>query len=195
MSDTCRPSPSRSPSHGRCPTTLYKSGSQSRSGECPLFSQQRTFPRPRLTSVVVKGCRTSAVARRLPRARSAGVGQASGEETAGRDGRGVAAGYGDLTAGCGRRRFGGRDAVGLRHVGANNRSTSEQVLAPCRRDRRAWRGGKPDFARALWWPVGSRRYERAALSRWNSGIVVMGWRSRSRRSAARVVRCRVRRSR
>ena len=38
----------------------------------------------RRTSDVVKGCRTSAVAMRLPRARSAGVGQASGEETAGR---------------------------------------------------------------------------------------------------------------
>jgi hypothetical protein len=143
----------------------------------------------------VKGCRTPAVTGRLARARSAGVGQASGEETAGRDGRGGAAGYGDLTAGCGRRRFGGRDADGLRRVGADNRSTSEQVLASCRRDRRAWRGGKPGFARALWWPAESWRYVRSALSRWISGIVVMGWRSRSRRSAARVVRCRVRRSR
>ncbi len=35
-------------------------------------------------SPLVKGCRTPAVAGRLPRARSAGVGQASGEETAGR---------------------------------------------------------------------------------------------------------------
>ena len=32
----------------------------------------------------VKGCRTPAVYRCLPRSRSAGVGQASGEETAGR---------------------------------------------------------------------------------------------------------------
>ena len=34
-------------------------------------------------SAYVKGCRTSLVAMRLRRARSAGVGQASGEETAG----------------------------------------------------------------------------------------------------------------
>ena len=38
-----------------------------------------------------KGCRTSAVTGWLPRARSAGVGQASGEETAGRISRGGAA--------------------------------------------------------------------------------------------------------
>ncbi len=160
-----------------------------------LAPKKRTFSWPSLTSEFVKGCRTPAVTGCLPRARSAGVGQASGEETAGRDRRGGAASYGDLTAGCGRRRFGGRDAVGLRRVGADNRSTSEHVLAPCRRDRRAWRGGTPGFARALWWPVESRRYGRSALSRRISGIVVMGWRSRSRRSAARVVRCRVRRSR
>ena len=53
---------------------------------------------PRAMSESVKGCRTPAVSVRLPRARSAGVGQASGEETVGRDGRGGAAGYGDLTA-------------------------------------------------------------------------------------------------
>jgi len=49
-------------------------------------------------SASVKGCRTSAVTRWLRRARTAGVGQASGEETAGRDGQGGAASYGDLTA-------------------------------------------------------------------------------------------------
>ncbi len=49
-------------------------------------------------SLIVKGCRTPGVAGRLRRARSAGVGQASEEETAGRDGPGGAAGYGDLTA-------------------------------------------------------------------------------------------------
>ncbi len=53
--------------------------------------------RPR-TAAVVKGCRTPAGYRRVRRARSAGVGQASGEETAGRDGRGGATSYGDLTA-------------------------------------------------------------------------------------------------
>ncbi len=42
-------------------------------------------------SVFVKGCRTSAVTGWLPRARSAGVGQASGEETAGRISLGGAA--------------------------------------------------------------------------------------------------------
>ncbi len=163
-----------------------------------MAGMERGHPRlsrQALKSASVKGCRTPAVTGWLRRVRSAGVGQASGEETAGRDGRGGAAGYGDLTAGWVRRRFGGRDAVGLRRVGADNRSTSEQVLAPWRRDRCAWRGGQPGFARALWWPVESRRYGRSALSRWISGIVVMGWRSRSRRSAARVVRCRVRRSR
>ncbi len=51
-------------------------------------------------SASVKGCRTPAVAGRLPRTRSAGVGQASGEETAGGIRLGGAAGsvYGDLTA-------------------------------------------------------------------------------------------------
>ena len=55
---------------------------------------------PRRTSQVVKGCRTPAVTGRLPRTRSAGVRQASGEETAGGIRRGGAAGsvYGDLTA-------------------------------------------------------------------------------------------------
>ena len=74
-----------------------------------------------------------------------------------------------------------------------SRSTKEK---PCKKHHYLmWRGGKPGFARAPWWPAESRRYGRSALSRWISGIVVMGWRSRSRRSAARVVRCRVRRSR
>ena len=40
----------------------------------------------RWMSVVVKGCRTPAVTGCLRRARSAGVGQASGEETAGGSG-------------------------------------------------------------------------------------------------------------
>ena len=61
-------------------------------------AQNSGFRRPPLTSPLVKGCRTPAGYRRVRRARSAGVGQASGEETAGRDGRGGAAGYGDLTA-------------------------------------------------------------------------------------------------
>ncbi len=48
-------------------------------------------------SGIVKGSRTPAVAGPVPRTRSAGVGEASGEETAGRDERGGVA-YGDLTA-------------------------------------------------------------------------------------------------
>ncbi len=148
-----------------------------------------------LMSGYVKGSRTPATEGLLPLSRVAGVGEASGEETAGRDGRGGAAGYGDLTVGCGRRRFGGRDAVGLRRVGADNRLTSEQVLAPCRCDRRAWRGGKPGFARALWWPVESRRFGRSSLPVWICGIVVMGCRPRGRGMAAHVVGCRARTSR
>ena len=48
----------------------------------PLGSGRRQ-PTPPMAAVV-KGCRTPAVAGRLPQACSAGVGQASGEETAGR---------------------------------------------------------------------------------------------------------------
>ena len=62
---------------------------------CPSSKHSRWHRR---TSESVKGCRTPAVAGRVARTRSAGAGEASGEATAGRDGRGGAAGYGDLPA-------------------------------------------------------------------------------------------------
>ncbi|MDP7099027.1 MAG: hypothetical protein QF511_11065, partial [Rhodospirillales bacterium] len=60
--------------------------------------QSRRKSTPSETSQHVKGCRTPAVAGHLRRARSAGVGQASGEETAGRVrlGGSACATYGDL---------------------------------------------------------------------------------------------------
>ena len=113
----------------------------------------------------------------------------------GPDRRGVGAGYGDLTVGCGRARFGRGGASWLRRPAAADRQGWAGIFVSHGRDWVVSRGAVPGFGRAPPWPVESRRCGRLSLPGWLCGIVVMFGRSRLRRSAAPVAGCRARRSR
>ncbi len=113
----------------------------------------------------------------------------------GPDIRGCAGGYGDLTVGCGRTRFGRGGASRLRRPPAAARQSWAGIFTSHGRNWVVSRGAVPCFGHTRWWPVESRRSGRSSLPGWICGIVVMGGRPRGRGLAAPVVGCRARKSR